>query len=458
MLTIEHLFVSIRAMEWASKMEWGSDTAGDGWDEQPHRPLTPDEARNYRLAAATDDMAPGVELGRLLAEIDLDHLNGHHLVTVMEAFNRQVAHYQAGLYASMAELAYCPEGNALSPSDRQGEMLEFAACSVSAPLRLTRRAADMALGLALDLRWRLPLVGEALRHGLIDLSRARVIVNGTSHLDDPTARQVAETVLERAPQLTTGQIAAWVRRLCIDADPEAAEKRRASALEERRVVAQPNDDDTADLMGINLPSEKVAALMRKINQLARDLKTRGETRTMDQLRADVFLDLLEGNIHPGRGRRSSVDIRIDLATLMGFAERAGEIPGWGPVIADIARQAVEQQPDGEWRVTVTDPDTGNVTWNGTTRRRPTTGQRRHVEARNPTCVWPGCRMPARDCDLDHTYGVAQGGRTEVVNFGPLCRYNHTVKTRGGWRVRHPSPGRWIWTSPHGHTYETFQPP
>lgn len=436
--------------------EW--NTATTDWAEEPRRPLTPQEAHHYRLAAATEGMQPGPELGRLLADIDLDHLNGHHMVTVMEAFARQVAHYQAGMYPSMAELAFCPEGDAYSPSDRQGEMLEFASLSVQAPLRLTRRAADLALELAVDLRWRLPAVAEALRRGVIDLSRARVIVNGTSHLDPDAARQVADTVLEKAPELTTGQIRAWLRRLCIDADPDDAEKRREEALDERRVVAEPNDDDTANLMGINLPGERVASLMRKINQLARNLKTKDEPRTMDQLRADIFLDLLEGKIHPRRGRRSIVDIRIDLPTLLGLAEHAGEIPGWGPVISDIARQAVEQQPDGEWRVTVTDPDTGNPIWNGTTRRRPTTAQRRHVETRHLTCVWPGCRMPATECDLDHTHGYAQGGPTQVINLGPLCRYNHTGKTQGGWKVHQPHPGQWIWTSPHNHTYQTIQPP
>ena len=75
--------------------------------------------------------------------------------------------------------------------------------------------------------------------------------------------------------------------------------------------------------------------------------------------------------------------------------------GYGPVIADIARQVAENQPGAEWRWSLTHPDSGMVLDNGTTRRRPSTGQRRHVEARRPNCVFPGCRRPALDCDLDH---------------------------------------------------------
>jgi len=41
-----------------------------------------------------------------------------------------------------------------------------------------------------------------------------------------------------------------------------------------------------------------------------------------------------------------------------LADRAGEIEGWGPVVADLARQIAEAQTDGTWEATVTDPETG----------------------------------------------------------------------------------------------------
>jgi hypothetical protein len=33
----------------------------------------------------------------------------------------------------------------------------------------------------------------------------------------------------------------------------------------------------------------------------------------------------------------TVDITVDLRTLLGLTEEPGELGGWGPVIADIAR-------------------------------------------------------------------------------------------------------------------------
>ena len=58
-----------------------------------------------------------------------------------------------------------------------------------------------------------------------------------------------------------------------------------------------------NLYGIDLPPERVTAASNRINHLARTLKTKDETRTMDQLRADVYLDLL-GETNAGKGRSS----------------------------------------------------------------------------------------------------------------------------------------------------------
>jgi hypothetical protein len=92
---------------------------------------------------------------------------------------------------------------------------------------------------------------------------------------------------------------------------------------------------------------------------------------------------------------------------------------------------------------------------GTTRRRPTAGQRRWIEARDRTCVFPGCRAPARNCDIDHRIAYAEGGPTEVDELAPGCRHDHnTLKHRCGWSYVRLADGDHLWTSPLGHTYTT----
>ncbi|MGI8822811.1 MAG: HNH endonuclease [Acidimicrobiia bacterium] len=196
-----------------------------------------------------------------------------------------------------------------------------------------------------------------------------------------------------------------------------------------------------------------------MSDLARRLNTADETRSIDQLRADVLLDLLEGNGHQAGPGRGMVDIHVDLDTLAGLSQAPGELAGFGPVIADIARQVADQQHHTQWRWTATDPDTGLPVHHGTTRRRPTPGQRRQVETGNPTCVFPGCRIPATQCDLDHRIPWSQGGPTSNDNLTPLCRHDHRIRHQTGWTHQPLPGGDHQWTSPLGHTYTTSgQPP
>ncbi len=177
---------------------------------------------------------------------------------------------------------------------------------------------------------------------------------------------------------------------------------------------------------------------------------------MDQLRADVFLDLLEGTRHKTRSS-GAVHLTVDLDTLAGLTDHPGELNGFGPVIADIARNVADHQPDAQWRYIVTDTATGEPLHTGTTRRRPTASQRRTVEAQDQTCVFPGCRMPAADCDLDHRTSWAEGGATIPGNLGPLCRPDHRLK-HAGWTLERLTQGKYRWTSRLGHTYTTSPKP
>ncbi len=60
-----------------------------------------------------------------------------------------------------------------------------------------------------------------------------------------------------------------------------------------------------------------------------------------------------------------VDIRVDLETLTGLTENPGELAGFGPVIADIARRVTAEQESAEWRWTVVD-DNNQVVHTGVT--------------------------------------------------------------------------------------------
>ena len=84
--------------------------------------------------------------------------------------------------------------------------------------------------------------------------------------------------------------------------------------------------------------------------------------------------------------------------------------------------------------------------------RPGPKLRHLIEIRQRTCAFPGCRRPARRCDIDHTQPWDEGGLTCECNCAPLCRQHHQAKQTSGWRLHQPEPGTLVWTLPHGRSY------
>lgn len=406
----------------------------------------------HMLPDALECIPPGPVLAAMLAALDRSLLNGHDLVRVLKAESRLVAHFEASRMMTMLEVAHASPGNARSPVERVEEENEFAGVELAAALCITRRAAEADFDLAQVLKRRLPQVWTALYCGHIDMRRARAMADGTSHLSEAEARRVACRLLTEARSLTAGQLKARLRRLCLESDPEGAKRRYETAVEERRVVVEQSTEGTGELHAYGLPVARAAAIKRRLHSIALELNRSGDGRSMDQLRTDVFLDMLEGRTMGG-GDSGSVDIHIELTTLAGLDDRAGEIIGMGPVIADIARKTVEAQREARWEFAVVGRH-GNLVHSGTTRRRPTVTQRRRIRARNGCCVSPGCRMPSIDCDIDHTVAYVDGGLTTDCNLAPLCRFHHRAKHQAGWSYRSCTPGVYEVTSPLGHTYVT----
>jgi hypothetical protein len=429
-----------------------------------------------RMAVPADlaERPPGPALASALAGIDRSRVNGYDLVVVLRAQARQVAHEQARLLADLVEVAHCAPGGPDAAVARTATPGEFAADEIRAALGWTRRAAEAQLGLAMAVVRRLPTVGQALSRGSIDLPRARVLCEGVSALPDEQATACVATAIDGAPALTTGQLAARLRALAIRVDPAAAARRYQRGLLDRRVTGDLLPDGTAWLSGEHLPADVAATARARIDTLARVAKIAGDERSLDQLRADIYLGLLTGTQAPGgederdrrdgarestrrRSDRVSLELTVPLTTLMELSDEPGRLGAWGPVVADVARRVAADNPDGTWRYAVTD-DAGQVVSHGTTRRRPTVEQANRVTARDRTCRAPGCRVPAAHADIDHTRDYAQGGPTAVENMAVLCRHDHRMKHEGGWRVRQVGSGGLSWTSPLGHTYVTAPEP
>jgi len=409
------------------------------------------------IPARLDAMVPGPVMGAFLASIDVTKLSGFDQIVVLRAHQRMASYYQAATYQDMAAVNTTMLNHDGYPQP-EVEAAVMAAAEIRVALNLTRHAADIEMEFALELHRRLPRLFDMLASGDLDVKRAKVIERGTLHLSDATAQAVVDDIAEVAPSLTTGELRARLKALCIETDPDEAKDRYEAAVEDRRVVIEPTDMGTANLHAYDLPADEAAAIGNRLHVVAKSMHgTDGETRTMDQLRTDVLLDYLNGISRDAATSGGNVDVTLTMETLTGLADHPGELAGFGPVIADVARRIAEDT-NNSLRMIICDDATGEPTHVVTPTRQPSAQQRRRIQARNRTCIFPGCRMPARGCDIDHAVAVADGGETCDCNLAPLCRHDHCIKHQHGWTYQRFSDGTLQWTTRLGHTYLTNQMP
>src|SRR5664280_953443 len=98
-----------------------------------------------------------------------------------------------------------------------------------------------------------------------------------------------------------------------------------------------------------------------------------------------------------QGRLTHLNVTIAATTLAGLDDLPGELDGYGPVSADLCR-ALAVSASSITAIGV-DPSCGTALEVGRTIYRPRLSQRDHVTQRDRTCRFPGCRQPARRCQI-----------------------------------------------------------
>ena len=223
-------------------------------------------------------------------------------------------------------------------------------------LCITKTYAGAFVSAAESLTTRLPKTLGLMERGKLNLFRAMKVTDATVWLSDDAAR-IADAALEtRLP----GKDATGVRKAAnyaaAMADPEGSKRREGERRESRSLSLIHQDSGTATLSIDDAPVEKAVAAYSRVDRLAKSLKTRDETRTLDQLRADVALDLLLCAEKSGAPPRLEGFIYLDLDTYLGLNENPAEFAGHGPISAALARELLDG-PDTVLRRIITDPIT-----------------------------------------------------------------------------------------------------
>ncbi|UIZ92789.1 HNH endonuclease [Corynebacterium sp. CNCTC7651] len=113
----------------------------------------------------------------------------------------------------------------------------------------------------------------------------------------------------------------------------------------------------------------------------------------------------------------------------------------------------------EWlnRVNPKVVDLDEISQQTTEAYKPTPAMRAAVVARDGTCIFPGCRRPAENCQLDHRIPFDEGGATTPSNLFALCQTHHNCKTdHRAYYIRDPETGEVVWLFADG-TYEIVKP-
>ena len=441
--------------------------------------------------------APGIKtLGGLIA-IDPQDLSPAARIDYLAALERQSSWLQAAMQRAIVAVAGISEGKSDGPFTGVDEAERE---DVSSALRLSAGTAQMRIDVARTLVNHLPNTCSALATGELSAAHATVIARETAAairdgLSEFAIFSIEEKAIAHAEFHTPSQVALQVRNAIAKFAPATFEEVVEKARDSRRVSCYNDVDGMSTVVAI-LPAEDAQTVMKAIEAFiikgssefkisgdspisdARNKSDRNDdscdvagktsdsrnsdsrnsdTRSADMKRADALTSLAGFALAASsedvalHRRPITVNVTIDLPTLLGLSENPGQLAGYGAIPASVARALAS---DGKWKRFITDPQTGALLDYGRETYQPPQALIDFLIARDRTCRFPGCRRSAALSDLDHAQSWEEGGTTSLDNLGALCRRHHQLKTHGGWSIESRSDGSCTWTSPLGKIYQT----
>ena len=326
---------------------------------------------------------------------------------------------------------------------------------VALALRIDKERAAEELGYTHALVHRLPHTLAALKAGVISLHKAYSVAELTGPLS-PVQAARADEILAARLEKTPGNLRRAIRLVVEKIDPDGVEARRQECEAKRKVTLSHHDYGWSRLCA-DLPAPVASAIHQSLTNAARALRKTDTTRTMDQLRADIFADRMLAAANGDAGIKPHVYVYVDLLTLWSLNKNPGYLPGYGHIPAEMARQ-LAADPSSTWTRVITDPDNGQLLSVGRTKYRPPADLADYVRVRARTCQHPGCNQPAQFVDLDHTQDWAKGGETTANDLRGYCRYHHLLKNEPGWQYEAGPDGATTITTPAGRTYTSSPEP
>ncbi|WP_194288459.1 HNH endonuclease [Ornithinicoccus halotolerans] len=373
------------------------------------------------------------------------------VISALESLKGAAAAAQAR-HSVALEAAQAAGQARLAPGERVGTSVghQVALARRESPYRGSRH-----LGLAKALVAEMPHTHAALSRGQITEWGATLVVQATACLSREDRARVDAELAPRLGSLSQARLAAAARSAAYRLDPSAFVSRGRRAAKDRRVSTRPAPD-VMSIVSAFVPAAQGVACYRALDEHAKALRSAGDERSLDQIKADTFVERITGQT-----RAADVPIEVGLVitdtTLFTGHPGPARLTGYGPIPAQYARDLLtpptHEHPTsssgsgsgsgngggGEelatrarvWlRRLYTDPVTGSLADQDPRRRLFTGALRRYLVARDQTCRTPYCDAPIRH--LDHAVPHTVGGPTSDSNGQGLCRACNHAKETPGW--------------------------
>jgi Domain of unknown function (DUF222) len=462
---IERMFEEIGLTDWdpadAGFDDWVLVADADEWIPEPpsaHEPLREDW--EFPLAAGEDPAIPAAN-DELVHEAELLPLGPSTLPLILstpydvlspEAQSlalRRLTEFSAYVEALRTELTSAIAGP--EPTTARERQDDYASQEIAVATRCSVDAADNRIGVARDLAHRLTATLAALHRGDISYQQAQSLSQTTHRLPVCVAREIEAKVLRFSHRQDIGLFNQALRRWTAKLDPEFSPKAR-DARKDCEVTHTAFADGTGQLY-VRGPLELTATINLALSAVAEQTKLllggTAAQRKLAALRDAAEATLASPGIPRRHGRPPTINVTIDLATLLGLRDNPAEIPGLGPLPPDAARWLLA---DGApMRRLVTDPLTGQLLDHGTNTYVVPPDLADYLIAQTVTSATPHSSLPADRTDMEHNVPHDRGGATDRANCTPVERRWHRAKTHGGWTYcKHPDNSI-TWTSPTGLT-------
>jgi hypothetical protein len=387
---------------------------------------------------------------------------------------------------------------------------DLAPAELGCVLRMSDGSASRLIGDALDLQHRLRLIWAAVLAGQVPAYQARRIAAATRHLTAEQAGWVDDQIAPALGAISSGRLQNLLDAAIYEADPASAEEQAAAAAQERFVRLGRSSEHGLKMIIARATAGDAIWFKATIDRIADILALRGDPDPIDVRRskaigilaqpAEALQLLCQHQDDDWDGLAEPADLAeepcvVDDECPASDSDPADEDthrslqiapPPFNPdrarpravIYVHLSEEAV-RAGSGLARV----EDVGPVLLNRlhallgdhcTINLKPVidlpaghlpvdsyeipTRLREQLQLRYPADVFPYAAAVSRRIDVDHTIPYLNPdrggppGQTRIGNLGPQVRRHHRHKTHGGWQVRQPEPGTWVWRSPHGRIY------